>query len=127
MFRKITNLLLLCGLIGFAGQVAAELIDGEEFADPTQPLMVGAVGESVGLLDFARPATTPSNFKLTFVRASNTSPMAVINSERVTVGDTIDGALVVSIERSGVTLRINDADSRLSLYSTNIKSPVAER
>lgn len=109
-----------------ANQAFADVIDGEEFRDPTQPVVALGPVVSAGPSGVFGSFST-ANLKLSFVRDSSTSPMAVINDKRVTIGDEINGALVVAIDRNGVTLRINDEESRINLYSTNIKSPVADR
>lgn len=125
MYRRSQSLIFLVAVF-IAGQSAAELIDGEDFRDPTEPIVSAAPVrevESGGLFS----AFAPSAFTLTFVRDSDTSPMAVINDTRVTIGDRINGALVVAIDRNGVTLRVNDEDSRINLFSTSVKSPVVQR
>ena len=67
----------------------------------------------------------PASYDVSFVRAGSSSPMAVINEQRVTIGDVIGGALVTAIDRNGVTLLINDEERRVTLYATNVKSPAA--
>lgn len=121
-----THSLIFSAAVLMAGQSVAEIIDGEEFRDPTEPVVSAAPvleAESGGLFS----TFSPSAFTLTFVRDSSTSPMAVINDTRVTIGDRINGALVVAIDRNGVTLRVNDEDSRITLYTTSVKSPVVQR
>lgn len=129
MCRRSVLWILCCGSL-FAGQACAEIIDGEEFRDPTVPVVdtskIAIQEEDGGLLGLFNRATAPT-YSVSFVRVSSTSPMAVINDKRVTIGDEIDGAVVKEIDRSGVTLLVDNAETRISLYSTSIKSPVVAR
>jgi len=109
----------------YANQALAELIDGEEFIDPTRPIFATGNTEDSSLAEMIR-TVVPASYDLTFVRAGSSSPIAVINNQQVTIGDMIGGALVVAIERSSVTLLINDEEKRINLYGS-IKSPVSVR
>lgn len=103
----------------------ADLIDGEELVDPTRPLfVVDSEGTSTEVLAMINNVV-PSSYDLSFIRAGN-SPIAVINSERVTVGDLIGGATVISIDRSSVTLEINGSEQVVSLYGDSIKTAVTQ-
>lgn len=111
---------------GIAVDAVADIIDGEEFMDPTRPLLVEqAVVEEDGgsLLDMFRAAVS-TEFEVTFVRASSSSPMAIVNDQRVTIGDVISGATVVSIDRNSVTMEVDGLQQEISLYNTSVKSPV---
>jgi len=105
--------------------VFAEVIDGEDLVDPTRPL-----GFSVSNNDdddsFLERFTSilPSSFDVTFIRAGSANSMAVINEERVSVGDNIGGAEVIGIERSSVTLLINGEETVVSLYDS-VKTTVS--
>jgi hypothetical protein len=66
----------------------------------------------------------PANYDLTFIRASNTNPIAVINNQRVTLGDVIGGAIVTKISRSSVTLSTEDNEQIIGLYNTSVKRAV---
>ena len=50
--------------------------------------------------------------------------MAIINQRQLTVGDIIDDAEVIAIDRDGVTLRTSDEEKRISLYGISVKSNV---
>lgn len=119
VFRKLTISALLFTL-SLAGHAFAEVIDGEELSDPTRPFLLREVDNS-SVLDLVI-TVVPASYDLSFIRASSSSPMAVINQQRVTIGDVIGGAEVVAIDRSGVTLRINDKEKRISLYDVSIKA-----
>lgn len=111
----------------------ADIIDGEEFRDPTRPLEVAQPvtedGEGAGriatFLDRFR-GETPPTFEVTFVRASSTSPMAVVNEQRVTLGDVVNGATVVGIDRNGVTLAVDGLERHFGMFSNSVKSPVRQ-
>lgn len=101
----------------------ADLIDGEDLVDPTRPLFVSTTADSEVMAMIRN--VIPASYDLSFIR-SGSSPVAVINQERVTVGDQIGGATVVSIDRSSVTLSINGTERRISLYEDTIKSPATQ-
>lgn len=125
VFSRVKKLLIIS--LGFAaGNVQADLVDGEELRDPTRPLFVRAQESTSGEVLSMIRNVVPASYDLSFVRASSSSPIAVINSERVTVGDVIGGATVVAIDRSSVTLSINGEERIISLYSESIKSPVTQ-
>ena len=124
MFRLCGKLILAAGLI-LVSHSNAELIDGEELVDPTRPFFFSESNPDEGMVELIR-TVVPASFDISFIRASDTSPMAVINDQRVTIGDVIGGAQVVAIDRSGVTLLINDQERRISLYSTDVKAPSAD-
>lgn len=105
-----------------------DLIDGEELVDPTRPLLAPVeIGENRGtdVINMIRNIL-PSSFDVSFIRASSTNPIAVVNSERVTIGDSIGGASVVAIDRTSVTLSINGEERRISLYGDSIKRPATQ-
>ena len=114
--------LMLCG-----STVAADVIDGEELIDPTRPFYFEVTaGGDAAAADLLR-GVVPAGFDISFIRASESSPLAIINEQRVTLGDVIGGATVVAIDRSGVTLLINEAEQRINLYSDGVKSPARNR
>lgn len=101
----------------------ADVIDGENLVDPTRPFFTNIDNASESILDMVR-TVVPSSYELTFIRAGSSAPMAVINDQQVTIGDMIGGAIVMTIDRSSVTLLINDEEKQINLYGTNIKAPV---
>ena len=125
MSNRALGLFLLCCL-PLAGS-SADVIDGEELFDPTRPLMPGNLSETndASILDMIRNVI-PTSFEVTFIRAGSSSSIAIINDRRVTIGDTIGGATVLEIDRSGVTLLIDDQEMRVSMYNTGIKSPAVD-
>ncbi|PCJ22363.1 MAG: hypothetical protein COA96_14740 [SAR86 cluster bacterium] len=123
MFRIINIVLLLS--VMFVGTVSADVIDGEELVDPTRPFAAIISSNDTGILDLLR-TVIPSSYDLSFIRAGGSSSIAVINDQRVTVGDTIGGAEVLAIDYGGVTLLVNNVERRISLYDTIIKSTPAD-
>ena len=107
--------------------VNAEVIDGEELADPTRPLQFssqsGNEDDEPAVQNFFR-RIIPDTFSLSFIRAGGNTPMAIINQRQLTVGDIIDDAEVIAIDRDGVTLRTSDEEKRISLYGISVKSNV---
>lgn len=122
MFRlRLTTAL---GALLSSSLATADIIDGEDLADPTRPIYSAAVSspEDGDVMDMSRNVV-PSSYEVSFVRASNTRPIAIINDQRVTVGDVIGGATVVAIDRNGVTLSVNEQERRINLFGNGVKSP----
>lgn len=128
MFKFQTTAIAVTFLL-VSAQALAEIIDGEELVDPTVPLAEVLI-ENAGLgidLSALYQNIVPENFNLSFTRASTTNSMAVINNQRVTVGDLIGGATVTKISRSSVTLLIHDEERVIGLYDTSVKSAVLKQ
>lgn len=100
---------------------SAELIDGEELVDPTRPFLPADIDNSLLVQELIR-TVVPASFDLSFIRAGSSSPMAVINQQRVTIGDVIGGAEVIAIDRSSVTLLIDEEERLISLYDVSVKA-----
>lgn len=123
MFRKQAFYILIPAVF-FSASLQAELIDGEEFVDPTRPLAELTIEDDGLDLDMIFRNVVPENYDLSFTRASTSNPMAVINNQRVTIGDLIGGATVAKITRSSVTLLVGDEERVIGLYDTSVKSAV---
>lgn len=123
MFRRLyTVLMMIVACSG--GALTADVIDGEEFVDPTRPIFfepVTAPGPDSSVTTMINNVL-PSSFDLSFIRTGGAGAMAVINNQRVKVGDNIGGAQVIAIDRNSVILSINDQERRISLFDTNVKS-----
>ena len=121
MFRSCFALIVLMGAAQF---VAADVIDGENFIDPTRPLFFSLSETAPAGVDVSGLISnvSASSWDVSFVRASGESPMAVVNSERVTIGDLVGGAEVIGIDRNGVTLLVNNEETRISIFNTALKS-----
>jgi hypothetical protein len=106
-----------------AAPASADVIDGEELVDPTRPLFYNQRStNSDSAVTAMINRVLPSSFDLSFIRLGGNGAMAVINDQRVGIGDSIGGAEVVAIDRSSVTLSINNQEQRISLYDTDVKS-----
>ncbi len=68
----------------------------QEMRDPTRPYKPAAV----------RKAIQPS-FVVNAIFVSSRRQVAVVNGQRVTVGDRIDGAVVTDIEKHQITLEMD--------------------
>ena len=127
MFRAALTVTLMLGCL--VPVSAADLIDGEELLDPTRPLVRPTAAVTEDGNDFMDRFSNilPTSFELSFVRANGSSPMAIINDRRVTIGDVIAGAEVISIDRNGVTLLIDDEETRISIYGSGVKAAAQTR
>lgn len=97
MPKKITALLLmLMSAYGVAEPLPA---------DPTRPSVVAQI---IAVND--KPA-----YNLSWLRIGNITKIAVVNGKRVQVGDVVDGAKVLSIAHSGVTLDVGNQEQLISL------------
>lgn len=131
MFKRIlTNRLIplsVLVLLMSSSLSFAEVIDGEELVDPTRPLLFempdGVDGGSQGVIR----SVDPSGYDVSFVRVSGATSIAVLNGQRVTIGDVIGGATVAVIDRSGVTLMIDDQERRVNIYENSIKAQAANQ
>lgn len=110
-----------------SSNTVAEVIDDEELVDPTVPFAEMLIENKDIGLGALYQNIVPENFDLSFIRASATNPMAVINDQRVTVGDLIGGATVTRISRSSVTILIQDEEREIGLYDTSVKSAVLKQ
>ena len=126
MFRTFAT--VLCCLTSLLSSTAlGEVIDGEEFVDPTRPLMSIAIdNDDDGTVVDTLLSFLPGSYTVSFIRAGSDSAMAVINDRRVSVGDTVGGAEVLSIDRSGVTLLVNDEEQRITLYDQVVRRASSE-
>ena len=93
-----------------------------DLEDPTRPAVALPAPAPAG----APPAPAP--LALTSVWVSPRGRVAVIDGQRVGVGDRLHGARVVAIELSGVRLRGEGGDVLLTLTGDGVrKSPPAWR
>jgi len=118
VFKFMQKISLLVLMLLSVGSVA-EVIDGEDLVDPTRPL--GFVAGAFNRGTVATPSVTRS-YQVGFIRASSTSPLAVINGQRVTIGDVVGNATVIVIDRNGVTLEVNGEELRVDLSTGSIRT-----
>ena len=77
---------------------AASIVSAEELRDPTRP--------HTYTVERATVAGVP-RFSINAIFVSDERRLAIINGERVQVGDRVSGATVVSIEKEQVTLSVS--------------------
>ena len=95
-------------------------IDGEKFEDPTQPLSLPRLEAAARAEALRKPVS--GVFAVGFVRVSRNTSIAVVNGEQAEVGTQIDGAEVVAIDASGVTLRVGDKTRVVAPFSSIVSS-----
>lgn len=118
--------LCLTALANF--NVSAENFGGEELKDPTRPASGsflndtdGEPGYLAGLLGGANQLLG-SNYKVTFIRAGGTEPVAMVNETLVKAGDMIGEAEVISIDAQSVSLRVDGAIQRVATFNDTMKT-----
>lgn len=105
---------------------AATTQDDELLVDPTVPLSLTyapeAGEEGGGLFGFLNTVTTSYTLNSVLIRPGDR--FAVINGERVRIGDSVGAARVTQIESDHVVLNVNGRIDRLELYGASIKTLV---
>jgi len=102
-------------------------IDGEFFRDPTQP--PGST-QNATLIDIASTEAvvaaevTLNNLSLQFVRSGGINPVAVINSQPLTIGESIDGAIIKEIGPGKVLLDIQGTEYELALFKRPVRQAI---
>jgi hypothetical protein len=117
------------GLIGAALVVLAANEDVQErfkgLIDPTEPLQLSLKGldaESLGLrVNLDSLLRLAADYRVSSIIIRGDKRIAVVNDERVEEGSEIDGAVVASIDREGVTLTRGIEEFRVELYSASPK------
>lgn len=105
-----------------ACSVNAATRDDELLVDPTTPLRSPASAtssEDGGLLGLLGGLTT---YELSSVLIRGDNRLAVINGQRVRVGDSVGAARVSAIEPDHVNLNVDGRIERLELYTGSIKT-----
>jgi len=117
------------GLIGAALVVLAANEDVQErfkgLIDPTEPLQLSLKGvdaESLGLrVNLDSLLRLAADYRVSSIIIRGDKRIAVVNDERVEEGSEIDGAVVASIDREGVTLTRGIEEFRVELYGVSPK------
>ncbi len=92
-------------LLPIIGLLVATSVEARDFRDPTRPYSPPVV---------ARAAVAKS-FVVNAIFVSSRRQIAVINGQRVAVGDVVDGATVTRIEKHAITLDANGREVTASL------------
>lgn len=95
------------------------VIDGLAYRDPTQP--PGVTQEQA--LTSSVPGRTA--YAVSFIRAGGANTVAVINSQVVSVGDTVDRAIVRAIESDKVVLEVDGQLLEISTFRAAFRTPTA--
>jgi hypothetical protein len=112
------GLLLLVTLVMLAATARAELVNGEDLIDPTAPFLLRADSNAPLLNVFA----TFNNYEVSSILIRPNLRLAVVNSQRVRVGDSIGNAEIVNIEQDRVTINLEGETRELMLHGGSIKT-----
>lgn len=119
------NLLKLgAGTAAFVLAAACNAADDlEGLVDPTAPINASVPLEDAGETDAAGLALPLiERYTLNSVLIRNNDRIAVVNNQRVRVGDRIGAATVSSIDEDGVLLDIDGETTALGLYGKPVKT-----
>jgi hypothetical protein len=107
-----------------AGNIVAADLEG--LVDPTAPvyLGVGLPGAPGDVVDGGILARLDV-YSLNSVLVKNNDRIAVVNNQRVRIGDRIGAATVMGIDGTGVTLDVDGETRVLGLYGEPVKTLVA--
>ena len=117
---------VLSGVLLFGPSAATE----DEFAgllDPTRPLADFTVAPAPASEGAAQGFDSPRDFVVSSILVRQGLRLAVVNAQRVGVGDVVGGARVRAIEASGVLLEVNGETHKVKLHQRVIKTPVTGR
>jgi hypothetical protein len=128
MFKFLLRVVTI-GLVGAALVVLAANENVQErfkgLIDPTEPLQLSLKGvdaESLGLrVNLDSLLRLAADYRVSSIIIRGDKRIAVVNDERVEEGSEIDGAVVASIDREGVTLTRGIEEFRVELYGASPK------
>lgn len=124
-FRQLLIVLTLLGLLVVVMYVRAEepLYD-ELLVDPTAPLVMTTQALEEDGLSFLPSGLLAGagGYALGSILIREEDRIAVINDQRVRVGESIGNARVTAIEPGGVTLNVDGQLQTLELYTSSIKT-----
>lgn len=120
------RMLILAACLALAvPQVTAAESRFEGLVDPTLPLQLSLKGlssESLGLrVDTEAVQRLVGGYRVSSILIRGEAPVAFVNNQQVSVGSEIDGAVVASIDREGVTLTRGIEEFRVKLYGDSPK------
>ena len=115
--------LIACCLIALLASAADDRFEG--LVDPTLPLQLslkGVSSESLGLrVNTEVVQRLAGGYRVSSILIRGKDPVAFVNDQLVSVGSEIDGAVVASIDREGVTLTRGIEEFRVTLYGDSPK------
>jgi len=123
MFSRGLVLAVGCCLAALAASAADNRFEG--LVDPTLPLQLSLEGvrsESLGLrVNTEVVQRLAGGYRVSSILIRGKDPVAFVNDQQVSVGSEIDGAVVASIDREGVTLTRGIEEFRVTLYGDSPK------
>ncbi len=93
----------------------------EVLVDPTRPLDLRLLSGEVSINEEGGVVLLPV-FNLNSVLIREGSRLAVVNEQRVAVGDSVNGAVVTAIDNDGVTLNVGGAALNIKLHESSIRT-----
>lgn len=119
--RLVIAALLLPVLLATVARAASP--DDELLVDPTAPLFANTAGDNSSG-DLLQAFAGFVRFELSSILIREDDRVAVVNAQRVRVGDSIGSALVTAIDPGSVTIRVDGEQQTLQLYRDSIKTLV---
>lgn len=92
--------------------------------DPTMPLQLSLRGvdeTGLGIRSSGASRRLGADYKLSAILFRGDEPSAIVNKQRVAVGESIDGAEVIEIQRDGVIMLKGIDRFRVALYQSGVK------
>jgi len=115
--------LIACCLAALLASAADNRFEG--LVDPTLPLQLslkGVSSESLGLrVNTEAVQRLAGGYRVSSILIRGKDPVAFVNDQQVSIGSEIDGAVVASIDREGVTLTRGIEEFRVTLYGDSPK------
>ena len=123
MFSRGLTMVAGCCLAVLSASAADNRFEG--LVDPTLPLQLslkGVSSESLGLrVNTEVVQRLAGGYRVSSILIRGKDPIAFVNDQQVSVGSEIDGAVVASIDREGVTLTRGIEEFRVTLYGDSPK------
>lgn len=65
-------------------------------------------------------------YRISFIRAGGSQPVAVVNNQTVTIGDEVNGARVMAISPDNVVLQVGDSERHITAWHSDaVRRPAA--
>lgn len=96
----------------------AELVNGEDLVDPTAPFLLRA-DRNVPLLN---AFTSFNSYEVSSILIRPNLKIAIVNSQRVRVGERVGNAEIIDIENDRVTISIDGEIRDVMLHQGSVKS-----
>lgn len=110
--------LLLLGLGLTSWDARSEMVNGEDLVDPTAPFLLRADSNMPLINAFA----LFNSYEVSSILIRSDMRIAVVNSQRVRIGDRVGNADILSIESDRVTISLNGETRDLMLHGSSVKS-----